>query len=163
MIPILHSLTFSGEMLRRGFWLYLWEIRTPEQAYLYYAGRTGDSSSVNAQSPFNRMGQHLGFNDKNNVLRRHLQGRGVAPEKCDFRLVAYGPLLEEAATLVEHRELRDVISALEKALAEAMTAAGYTVINTIRCRLPLDEKRFKDIKTAFAIEFPNLASRKTNL
>ena len=36
-------------------------------------GRTGDSSSSNAQSPFNRMDQHLGFNKRSNVLRRRLK------------------------------------------------------------------------------------------
>ena len=153
-----HAVTFSGELLQRGFWLYLWEIKTPEQTYLYYAGRTGDSSSSNAQSPFNRMGQHLGFNDKSNVLRRHLKKRGIAPEKCEFRLVAYGPILGEAMTQSEHRQVRDIIAALEKALAEAMTEAGYTLINTVGCRMPLDEKRFKAVRAAFAAHFPKLTS-----
>jgi hypothetical protein len=73
-----YALTFNGGLLRRGFWLYIWEIKTPEQTRLYYVGRAGDSSSSNAQSPFNRMGQHLGFNGKSNVLRRRLIGEGVA-------------------------------------------------------------------------------------
>jgi hypothetical protein len=104
------------------------------------------------------MGQHLGFNDKSNVLRRHLKKRDIAPEKCDFRLVSYGPILGEAITQREHRQLRDLIAALEKALAEAMTAAGYTVINTVSCRMPLDEKRFKAVRAAFAAHFPKLMS-----
>ncbi len=156
MRPAAYELTFSGGLLRRGFWLYIWEIKTPEQTRLYYVGRTGDSSSSNAQSPFNRMGQHLGFNDKSNVLRRCLMGRGIAPEACEYRLVSYGPIRAEAATLDEHRELRDDIAALEKALAEAMNTAGYTVINTVGCRMPLDEKLFEDVRAAFAAEFPNL-------
>src|SRR2546423_1210007 len=105
MNPFTHSLSFDGRLLRRGFWLYVWEIITPEKARLYYVGRTGDSSSSNAQSPFNRMGQHLGFNIRSNVLRRRLADRGVAPEECDFRLVAYGPIMSEATTDEEHRRL----------------------------------------------------------
>lgn len=85
-----YELSFKGELLQRGFWLYVWEITTAKQAQIYYVGRTGDSSSANAQSPFNRMGQHLGFNDKSNVLRRKLlhKDRNVNPDECSFRLVA---------------------------------------------------------------------------
>lgn len=153
-----HELCLKGDLLARGFWLYVWEITPPRGTKLYYVGRTGDSSSSNAQSPFNRMGQHLGFNKKSNVLRRHLEGKGVAPEKCGFRLVAHGPILEEAHTQDEHREFRDITAAIENALADAMAKAGYTVINTVNCRMPLDEKRFVDVRTAFAARFPELAS-----
>lgn len=56
-----HEIRFEGGILQRGFWLYVWKVTPADQAPLYYVGRTGDSSSTNAQSPFNRMGQHLGF------------------------------------------------------------------------------------------------------
>ena len=46
------------DALERGFWLYVWVIDGAGDT-LHYVGRTGDSSSSNAQSPFNRMGQHL--------------------------------------------------------------------------------------------------------
>lgn len=52
---------FDGAFLRRGFWLYVWEVVAPDGAEYLYVGRTGDSSSPYAQSPFVRMGQHLGF------------------------------------------------------------------------------------------------------
>src|SRR5256885_9870877 len=115
-----YAFTFSGEILQRGFWLYVWEIRSRGSDAVYYVGRTGDSSSTNAQSPFNRMGQHLGFNVKSNVLRRHLQKRGLRPEECRFNLVTHGPLLDEVGTVDEHRAARDSIAAMEKALADAM-------------------------------------------
>src|SRR5579864_5334936 len=102
-----HELNFDGELLERGFWLYVWEITTQHQTRLYYVGRTGDSSSDNAQSPFNRMAQHLGFNEKSNPLRRYLKAESVSPEDCTFRLVAYGPIVEEAEGPDEHRERRD--------------------------------------------------------
>ncbi len=75
-----HVLSISGEVLQRGFWLYIWEIQTPKSNRLYYVGRTGDSSSINAQSPFNRMGQHLGFHKNSNVLRRHLEKKILTPK-----------------------------------------------------------------------------------
>jgi hypothetical protein len=155
-----YELSFKGELLQRGFWLYVWEITTPEQERLYYVGRTGDSSSVNAQSPFNRMGQHLGFNENANVLRRHLihKDRNVNPDACSFRLVAHGPMLQEAAGLDEHRARRDVVAALEKALADAMREAGYAVINRIDCRKHVDAALFSGVRAAFAAHFQALGS-----
>ena len=61
---------------------------------------------MNAQSPFNKMGQHLGFNQKNNVLS-YLINNNIIAENCLFRLIAYGPILEQAATLEEHIKSRD--------------------------------------------------------
>src|SRR5689334_11159703 len=111
MTAATYELTFNGGVLERGFWLYVWEITTPQQTRLYYVGRTGDSSSPNAQSPFNRMGQHLGFRVQSNPLRRHLQKRRISPEKCNLRLVAYGPVLE-VSKRDEHHKRRDKIAAL---------------------------------------------------
>ncbi|MFY9619735.1 MAG: hypothetical protein WAM70_04340 [Pyrinomonadaceae bacterium] len=153
---VIHSLAFSGKLLQRGFWLYVWEITTPQEELLYYVGRTGDSSSSNAQSPFNRMSQHLGFNERSNVLRRRLTSRGIDPELCSFRLLAHGPIMKEAAALEEHRRQRDICAAFEKALASALSEAGYNVINIVNCRMPLDDSLFADIRDAFADEFPKL-------
>lgn len=156
MPPTTYTVALDGGTLRRGFWLYLWEVRTPAGATLLYVGRTGDSSSVNAQSPFNRMGQHLGTTKTSSMLRNHLDGRGVAPEQCSFRLVARGPILEEADDRDTHYERRDVIGALERKLAESLLAAGYDVMNTVYCNKPLDEAPYDEIHEAFAAEFPAL-------
>ena len=155
-----HELTFNGGLLERGFWLYVWEITTPQDTHLYYVGRTGDSSSIKAQSPFNRMGQHLGFNKHANPLRRYLNAEDVDPERCLFRLVTYGPILEEAATLEEHRQRRDRIGAIEKALAAAMVAAGYQVLNRVNCRIDVDPQLFAPVLAGFAGRFPKLAVEK---
>ena len=151
-----HELNINGELLQRGFWLYVWEIKTPKQTHLYYVGRTGDSSSINAQSPFNRMGQHLGVNNKGNVLRRHLESKKIDPETCLFRLIAHGPILKETKNKDEHRKRRDSIAAMEKALADEMTAAGYNVINTVNCRRTLDAKKFASVRASFALQFKKL-------
>ena len=158
-----HELRFHGELLGRGFWLYVWEITTPEQTLLYYVGRTGDSSSRNAQSPINRMGQHLGFNSKNNVLRRTLESKDIDPESCFFRLVAHGPILPEATNQDEHSKSRDRIVAMEKALSLALVEAGYEVMNTVHCRADLDAAAFGVVRAGFAAHFRNLAgeSRKS--
>ena len=151
-----HQLAFSGSLLDRGFWLYVWEITTVGKTHLYYVGRTGDSSSNNAQSPFNRMGQHLGFNKNSNVLRRRLQSRGIDANKCAFRLVAYGPILKEAKTLKQHLDRRDRIAAMEKVLADAMSDAGYTVINKVFCRTQVDVEKFAVVRAAFTTHFDKL-------
>ncbi len=159
MAPITESLTFTGEVLRRGFWLYVWEITPPGGSPIYYVGRTGDSSTQFAQSPFNRMGQHLGFNVKSNVLRRRLGALGFAPEECQFHLVVHGPLLAEALSMELHRASRDVVAGLEKALAESMAAAGYEVINPVYSKKPLDAGLFRTVRHAFAEHFPRLMAR----
>ena len=153
---IVRSLNFDGELLKRGFWLYVWEISTPEKTNVYYVGRTGDSSSNYAQSPFNRMGQHLGFNKNSNVLRRRLEGKGIIPEKCGFRLFAYGPILKEETTPGEHVRARDTTAALEKALADALAQSGYEVLNTVNCRKKLDLNLWDKVRKEFAVHFPRL-------
>ena len=151
-----HELNISGELLQRGFWLYVWEIQTPNKSLLYYVGRTGDSSSLNAQSPFNRMGQHLGFKNASNVLRRHLESKKIVPEACQFRLISHGPILKESKNKDEYRKRRDIIAAMEKALADEMTAVGYNVINTVNCRRKLDAKKFASVRASFALQFKKL-------
>jgi hypothetical protein len=157
------ELNFNGKLLQRGFWLYVWEIETYQKKDLYSVGRTGDSSSTNAQSPFNRMGQHLGFNDKSNVLRRHLIDKRINPDTCSFRLVAHGPILKEAITKDEHRKRRDSIAAMEKALADELATAGYSVINTVNCQKKLNVAKFASVRAAFALHFNRLdGGKKTN-
>lgn len=159
MTADLHEVRFNGGVLQRGFWLYIWEVTPLKGRALYYVGRTGDSSSTNAQSPFNPMGQHLGFARNSNMLRRHLGEQGIEPERCDFRLVAVGPLEEEsqASSRDEHDDRRDRVAAMEKALAETLTAAGCRVMNRVVSRKALDGARFAQVRAAFARAFPDLA------
>jgi hypothetical protein len=158
MTASMHELSFDGRFLERGFWLYVWEIRTPQQIHLYYVGRTGDSSSSNAQSPFNRMGQHLSANEKSNPLRHYLTAEGVKPEECSFRLVSYGPILPEATNPESHRKSRDRVGAMEKALEAAMKSAGYHVMNPVHSRMELDAEAFAAIRAAFANQLPMLGN-----
>ena len=151
-----YTLTFPGAIVERGFWLYVWRVETPVGEKLY-VGRTGDSSSPNASSPFQRMGQHLGHNPKQNVLRRHLENIGIRPEDCAaFRLIAHGPLFAEADSMAEHVGLRDTVAALEKALADTLEGSGYAVLNTVECRKPLDQDLWGTVLAAFAGHFPSL-------
>lgn len=163
MIANLYEIQFDGGILQRGFWLYIWQITQPSGETLYYVGRTGDSSSTNAQSPFNRMGQHLGFAENSNMLRRHLERNQAVPETCRFRLVALGPLEEESKsnTRHEHDLRRDLVAAMEKALAELLAKCGCHVMNTVASRTVLDVARFAKVRQAFEEAFPEVAVAKS--
>jgi hypothetical protein len=154
--PSTYTVSLDGGTLERGFWLYAWKVTTAAGQTLLYVGRTGDSSSVNAQSPFNRMGQHLGSAKNSSMLRNHLGKRGIIPEQCVFRLVAHGPILDEAGDKETHYERRDLVGALEKKLAEDLVAAGYDVMNKVNCLKPLNQELYADVRAAFADAFPGL-------
>lgn len=157
--PEFHQLCFSGGMLRRGFWLYVWEITTQTGDRWLYVGRTGDSSSLNAQSPFIRMGQHLGANVHSNALTRNLQRQRINKNHCQhFKLSCYGPIEEEPKDEKEFQKYRDKVAALEKRLQHALTEAGYNVLNTVACQKVLDEELWHRVQEAFAQEFPKLKS-----
>ena len=104
------------------------------------------------------MGQHLGHQKESNALRKHLERRGVCPEKCiEFQMIAHGPLFPQSADMKTHRPPRDTVAALEKALADALGTSGYQVLNTVRCRKPLDGTLWALVRDAFAAHFPRLA------
>ena len=154
---VLHQLEFSGALLVRGFWLYVWKITTKGGRKLYYVGRTGDSSSLNAQSPFARLSQHLGWNRNSNALRRNLEDCKLVAEECRaFRLFACGPVFPETQSKARHARSRDIVAALEKELADAMHAAGYDVLNEVKCRKPLDQDLWHAVMAAFQEHFPKL-------
>ena len=52
--------------------------------------------------------------------------------------------------------MRDLVGAMEKALGDALTSAGCTVVNEVRCRKPLDQQRFAEVRAAFSKAFPRL-------
>lgn len=125
----LHRVSFSGAILERGFWLYVWRISCGSKEF-YYVGRTGDSSSQFASSPFSRLGQHLDIRPsaKANTLLRHVRLQGLNPLDCTFELQAYGPLFPEQPSLDLHRNYRDQIAPLETVLAELIKEMGFNVV-----------------------------------
>ena len=102
------------------------------------------------------MGQHLGFNVNSNVLRRRLERKMVAPEQCTFRLVSHGPLFGESKDAVEYKRLVGIVGALERDLANAMTSAGYNVLNTVSSRSIGDPALLTLVLATFAHHFPAL-------
>src|SRR5215210_6860569 len=123
-----YSMSFDGYVLARGFWLYVWDIRGPSFKRLY-VGRTGDTSSPNAQSPFKRICQHLdpSPNAKGNALGKQLSRAGIDPLECKFEMVAIGPIFPEQDTMDQHKPICDQVAALERALADFLRQQGYAV------------------------------------
>ena len=141
-----YTMGFDGALLGRGFWLYVWQITNDSRSVLY-VGRTGDSSSPHASSPFNRIGQHLDARPKakGNALARQLKKEGLSPESCRFEMVAVGPIFPEQADMEAHRPVRDKAGALESALADYLRAAGHRVIGTHPRAVSHDVKVFAQV------------------
>jgi hypothetical protein len=121
-------------------------------------GKTGDKAAGVSQSPFDRLSKHLGSNRNNNALRRHLENKRLQLEDCRFLFCAHGPLFQDGETRT-HSELCDQMSALEKDLADAMQASGYSVLNTVRCRKFVDREVFEGVRATFSHLFPNLQGK----
>jgi hypothetical protein len=104
------------------------------------------------------MGQHLGFAENSAMVRNHLERRGVKPSECKFRLIAHGPVLDEAegGDRDVHRARRDKVAAMEKALCEELALAGYDVLNTVNCLKVLDAEVYATVREAFAKHFPDI-------
>lgn len=77
-----------------------------------------------------------------------------------FRLIALGPIEQEATApgRHEHDQRRDLVAAMEKALADLLVSSGLRVMNRVVSRKQLDEARFAQARAAFAKAFPPLAT-----
>lgn len=146
---------FSGKLLKRGFWLYIWDIREDRSRHIY-VGRTGDSSSPNASSPFRRIGQHLdsSLNAKGNALGRQLEAASIDPQACTFEMIAIGPIFEEQNDMPEHIPLRDKTAALERALADELTSRGYAVLGKHPAPKNPDPVLFEQVISRIETSFP---------
>jgi hypothetical protein len=120
-------------------------IATPQGERLY-VGCTGDLGSFNAGSRFAPIREHPGKNRRSNALRGNLMRHGIAPEACaSFKFIVSGPLYPEAKDYPSHRKLAEKVHALEKVLADALTDAGYGVINRVYCLFPPDMRTWPPI------------------
>lgn len=141
-----YATQFSGKILERGFWLYIWRIQSPSRT-VWYVGRTGDNSSPNAASPFGRLSQHLDLRTSAtaNMLARNLHRAGIEPEQCQFGLLAIGPLFPEQNSFEEHVPFRDSTALLEAELAHHLTEQGLEVIGTHSPRGKFDKELFAEV------------------
>jgi hypothetical protein len=147
----LYHVDLPPEILPRGFWLYAWNIVGPQDKSYCYVGMTGDVTGV-AQSPFVRAGAHLGFNCKNNALRRRLLARRVEPETCkSMKFLVYGPVLPYRNKHPDYEASRKRVGALERQLWTAAEAAHNTMLNERpRFAREFDETLWEAVRGAFA-------------
>jgi hypothetical protein len=119
---------------------------------LFYVGMTGDTGSYSAQSPLNRVGAHLGHNERSNALRRYLRTKGIVIESCDaLEFAAYGPIGSVPSERAEYRAARARIAALEKCLWQHMDGIGIEMLNQCpACNTSRDPKIFETMRRAFA-------------
>ncbi len=150
-----YEMTFDGSVLRRGFWVYVWAIKTPSNGTIIYVGRTGDTSSPNAQSPFRRVGQHVDSNpkSKSNALARHLRRLAISPEDCQFKFTAFGPIFSECVDMDAHRPIRDCTAALERRTADWFREKGYQLLGTHPRREPVDQQVWRAIEVELSARF----------
>ena len=143
-------MSFNGGILERGFWLYAWMIKNGEEQVVY-VGRTGDSSSRFASSPFSRLGQHLDVrpNATANMLLRQVRKLGWEPLACAYELVAFGPIFLEQPDLDQHRIKRDIIAPLETELAFLFKEDGYSVVGHHGRRKETDKQLLESVRQAF--------------
>ncbi len=139
-------MTFDGAVLERGFWLYVWKIEDTSGTY-FYVGRTGDSSSPHASSPFNRIGQHLDFraNAKGNALAKRLKAEGVSPQHCKFSMLAAGPIFSEQETFTAHVPYRDQMATLESKVANFIREKGFSVLGVHHPKAKVDDQLTQSI------------------
>ena len=57
---------------------------------------------------------------------------------------------------MKHEQWRDITAGLEKALADAMQASGYDMLNEVKCRKTVDEKLWGTVVNVFREHFPRL-------
>ena len=126
-----YTLSFPGVMTQRGFWLYVCKITSPEGKLLLYVGMTGDKPSRRTGSPLERMAAHLGRNKNSNAIKRNLDQKvELTPEQCrSFEMIAHGPIFPATDDKERFDESWDKVAALERALRDALKAAGYHVLN----------------------------------
>ncbi len=141
-----YELSFTGKILERGFWIYVWRIRQGKQT-VWYVGRTGDSSSPNAASPFGRLIQHLDLRPsaQASMLANNLRNAGFEPERCEYKLLSLGPLFEEQASFEEHKPYRDIVALLEAELAYNIGQHDLEVLGSHPKRGSYDKKLFNGI------------------
>jgi hypothetical protein len=138
-----HEARFHGALLERGFWIYICVIEHLGEKIIY-VGRTGDSSSLNAGSPFLRLTGHLDrkYTAKSATMLKQLTKHGFDVEKCSFELFAFGPFYPEQKERESHRTYRDVLAALERDVADELRKRGYTVVGSHNSKTQSDSEIF---------------------
>lgn len=123
-------MTFDGTLLDRGFWIYAIRLTGASGKNYLYIGRTGDNSSKNAASPFQRIVNHLNLRPsaKANSLAKLITKHRILTATTHFRMTAVGPLFPEQMDFESHKPIRNQMTAIEKAVADHFRSKGYDIL-----------------------------------
>jgi hypothetical protein len=116
-----------GEVLSKGVWLYIADVKRYNERVFLYVGKTGKKHVPEDTSPWGRLAAHLDDEEKPyNCLLYHLRNHGVPAEECVFELSCFGPDL--VGDGVSEAEEHEIIEEAEAQLADRLKAAGYPVV-----------------------------------
>ena len=157
-MPKTVTVTLDGAMLRRGFWLYVWEITTPDGKEVLYVGRTGTTHRPTPSHSSTGSGRTLGRWQTPAWFGTTLRSGASIPLGVSSAWSATAPSSTRSPTkdFAAHKPIRDKVGAIEKKLAEDLVAVGYDVMNQVRWNTPLDPELYEPVRAAFAAEFPAL-------
>jgi hypothetical protein len=128
-----------GEVLSKGVWLYIADVKRYNERIFLYVGKTGKKHVPEDTSPWGRLAAHLDDDAKpHNCLLYHLRNCGISAEECVFELSCFGPnLVGEGVSEAEEHE---IIEEAEAQLAERLEAAGYPVVGKHTNRVDFENK-----------------------
>ena len=163
-----YVLSFPGVMTQHGFWLYVCKIIPSEDKLLLYVGMTGDPPPKDKakkpnrpNSPFGRITTSLGRNSNSSAIKNNLQREGLTPDQCrSFELIAHGPVFPETDDREKYDEWWGKVAALERALTDALKAAGYCVLNQAESKREYAPELWHKAKEAFGCHFAELIGEK---
>jgi hypothetical protein len=116
-----------GEVLHKGVWLYIADVKRFKERVFLYVGKTGKKRVPKDTSPWGRLAAHLDDASKpHNCLLYHLRNAGIPAEECVFELSCFGPSL--VADGVSERDEHEIIEEAEAQLAERLIAGGYPLV-----------------------------------
>lgn len=116
-----------GEVLSKGVWLYIADVKRYNERIFLYVGKTGKKHVPEDTSPWGRLAAHLDDDAKpHNCLLYHLRNHGIPAEECVFELSCFGPNL--VGDGVSEAEEHEIIEEAEAQLAERLDAAGYMIL-----------------------------------
>jgi len=143
-----YSLSFDGEMLKRGFWLQVWAIHFNGQQYIYI-NQSGDGSWPNAPSPISGLSQHFDTSKHapKNSLASCLHSAEINPQGSYFRMIALGPIFEEQVTIHKHEPLREQMDTLAFEIAAYLIWRGFEVLGQYQKCASVREVLFEAIKS----------------
>ena len=83
-----------------------------------------------------------------------MAARDIDPRECSFELFAIGPLFEEQGNMESHKPIRNIVAALEKALADWLRDRGYKILGTHQGAHPVDPGLFCRVAEIIDRHFP---------